>query len=160
MSNSVYDSDELDVPVTFGHRPVGVPGDLRPAWRVGLILLAMKRCCVGGRTSFARLHLLSWTSLDSRSGTDLLTTLSEGVRSGVPLVRVEPALNRAVDRAVGAGLLIREGGTRVALTPAGVEAARLVDSNPDVYKREREYLKQLGRRVTESFVKQLFSRRG
>lgn len=148
---------ELNVPFTFKQRPVAVPPDLRPGWRLGLVLLILRKCCKNGRSSFARLHVLNWASRTTETQRALLSVLDAVSRPDAIVVRIEPALNRAVDLASGKGLLRRIGGDRVELTPAGVLAAEQVDQNENVFHEERQYLSSIGRRATENVVNQLFS---
>jgi hypothetical protein len=148
---------ELNVPFTFKQRPLAIPPDLRPEWRVGMVLLILKKCCRGYRSSFARLHVLSWASRTPENGLALREVINHQLRPDALLVRIEPALNRAVDLAAGEGLLKRVTGDRVELTPAGVLAAEGIDKNEDIFTVEREYLTGLGRKVTEDSINQLFS---
>src|ERR1043165_5982080 len=95
-SKLLMDIPELRSPFVFRRRPVSIPADLRPAWRIGLILLLLKKCCRQGKTSLTRLHVLSWGFI-SREGQSQLTAAATGRLAPDSLViRFEPFLLQAV----------------------------------------------------------------
>jgi len=148
---------ELDAPFVFNRRATAVPGDLRPLWRINLVLLLLRKCCRGGRSSFARLHVLSWASLSPENRNLLVRVLDEEETVESLVVRVEPSLNRAVDFAIGEGFVRRVTGNRYELTPAGVARANALVDAEDCLDGEKAFVEQVGRRVTESLVNDLFA---
>lgn len=152
-----FEIPELDAPFVFNRRATAVPGDLRPLWRIDLVLLMLRKCCRGGRSSFARLHVLSWASLSPESRSLLVRMLDKEETVESLIVRVEPSLNRAVDLAIGEGLIRRVNGNRYELTPAGVARADTLVETEDCLDEEKAFVEQVGRRVTESLVNELFA---
>ena len=148
---------ELNVPFTFRKRPIAIPADLRPSWRVGLVLLILRKCCREGRASFARLHVLNWAARTPENQQALLDVVNKQIKPDTLVVRIEPALNRAVDLGSGEGLFQRVGGDRVELTLQGARVADELEQDQTLFQRERVYLSSLGRKVTESLVDRLFS---
>lgn len=148
---------ELDVPFVFARRPTAVPGDLRPLWRMNLVVLLLRKCCRSNRSSFARLHVLSWACLSEENRSTLLRVLNKTEDFDALVVRVEPSLNRAVDYAIGEGLLRRVGGDKFELTPHGVTSADELSALEDCLVPEKEFMTQLGKRVTETLVNELFA---
>lgn len=147
---------ELDTQFVFNQRPESIPGDLRPLWRIGLVLLMLHMASWGKKSSFGRLHVLNW-ALRSDEGRDALLGILNGrLLPGTVVVRIEPSLNRAVDFAHGEGLLRRVGGDRVELTSTGEAEARRILQQDDLFANEREYLKQVGKKLTETLVAELF----
>lgn len=153
-----FEIPELDTPFVFNGRPESIPGDLRPLWRIGVLLLMLYMASWGKKSSFGRLHVLNW-ALRSDEGRDALLGILEGrLNPGTVVVRIEPSLNRAVDFAHGEGLLKKVGGDRVQLTSTGeAEAKRILDQD-ELFARERRYLEQVGKRLTEALVTDLFGR--
>ena len=147
---------ELNIPFVFRERPEAIPGDLRPLWRIGLLLLMLYMASRGGKSSFGRLHVLNW-AIRSKEGRDALLRVLEGrLYPGMVVVRIEPSLNRAVDLAHGEGLVKRVRGDRIELTARGqVEAIRILE-HKKLYASEREYLNIVAKRVTEKLVTELF----
>lgn len=147
---------ELRVPFVFRLRPVSIPADLRPAWRIGLIVLLLKTCCLRGRSTLTRLHVLSWGFV-SPEGTSQLTAAASGTLSPDSLViRFEPFLLQAVDYAVGEGLIRRDGGGTIELTELGRRLAEELEGNASVFAPEKEVMARLRTRVTEDLVKRMF----
>lgn len=146
----------LDTPFIFRGRPEAIPGDLRPLWRVGLVLLMLGLASRGGRSSFARLHVLNW-ALRTKEGRDALLSVFEGRRDpSVVVVRIEPSLNRAVDFAHGAGLLEKEKGRAISLTEPGKAKVKQILKDEYLFRSERLFLASIGKRLTEKLVNELF----
>src|SRR5258705_12942506 len=96
-----FEIPELKVEFVFRQRPLAIPGDLRPTWRIALIALLLKNCCRGGRSSFARLHVLSWGIRTQQSQSDLRAAAAGNVPLSSVIVRFDPFLDRAIDFAIG-----------------------------------------------------------
>ncbi len=147
---------ELNIRFIFKERPEAIPGDLRPLWRIGLVLLMLHTASRGGTSSFGRLHVLNW-ALRSEEGRDALLRILDGqLFPGTVVVRIEPSLNRAVDYAHGEGLVRRVEGNRIELTARGEAEAKRILGHEMLYQSEREFLGAIGKRVTENLVKRLF----
>jgi hypothetical protein len=69
------------------------------------------------------------------------------------VVRYDPSLDRAIDLALGNGLLMRRGGGILALTGTGKSFVELL-GNSNVLKTERDFLSDV-RPVKQAFVEQL-----
>lgn len=142
---------ELDAPFTFQKRPVALPGDLRPDWRLAVLVLILRRCCRNGQSTLRRLHVLNWAIRSARGREAFLRRLSGENYPDEVLVRYEPALNRAIDLARGLGLVTRISGNRVRLTLAGSRLADDVDELKDVLVEEKMFLARIRGQVTETF---------
>ena len=151
-----FEIPELASLFIFQQRPIDLPGDLRPVWRIGLIVLLLKTCCRQSRARFRQLHVLNWgvRNPDNRKA------LEEAVNGQVPfdtvLVRIEPSLNRAVDLALGEGLLQRNAGDQIELTKKGLELAEAIEKDSNLYRPERDFMGRIKKRVTETLVDSFF----
>jgi hypothetical protein len=147
---------ELNTPFVFRERPEAIPGDLRPLWRIGILLLMLHIASRGAKSSFGRLHVLNW-ALRSKEGREALLDILNGrLFPGTVVVRIEPSLNRAVDLANGEGLVRRVHGNRIELTARGQNEAAKIMKHAGIFESERAYLKRVGKRVTEKLVTELF----
>lgn len=155
----MIDTPELKTNFLFRDRPLAIPGDLRPAWRIGLLVLLIRHCCRGGKTSIARLHVLNWAMRSKRNKTDLEAAIGGDFRPERLIVRFDPFLNRALDFAIGEGLIYLEGGKSVVLTPDGVTFANELDHEESLYKTEKQFIVSLKQRLTETLVNQMFQRK-
>ena len=149
---------ELDSPILFRARPVAIPADLRPLWRMRAVLLLRRKCCRQGRSSLARIHVLNWALRTSEAGRQLVQAIEGTVSPDAVLVRIEPSLNRAVDLARGHGLIRQVGGDRIELTPGGRQFAETILNDPVVFGREKHFCERIGLHATEAFVNRIFNR--
>jgi hypothetical protein len=138
---------------SFRRRPVPVPGDLRIAWRVALIM-AMLGSSRANRASLAKLHIINDAI---RSGQqDRLKTILSGTHAAVPFnLRVEPAFARAVDFVVGERMAIwtkATGRAALQLTKTGIDAATAVMGVEDTLVEERAAVAELAKLITETRV--------
>ena len=83
----------------FTARPTAIPPDLRPVWRMTILVLFLQRCCRQGKSSLKKLHVLNWAIRHPASRQTLLDVLDGRARPDRAIVRFDPALNRALDLA-------------------------------------------------------------
>jgi hypothetical protein len=145
------DYDILDVKFKFKKRPLDLPGDLRPNWRVPLLLTMLYYCCRGGKSSLYKLHLLNWTMRDQQRQHALLSSLTDAPQYDGICVQVEPSFIQAILFAAGEGLLERLDKSRVKITEAGVTFVKEVERE-DCLAIERQFLKSVGMKLTEEWV--------
>lgn len=142
---------------SFVRRPVPVPGDLRIAWRLALLLL-MLRSSRSNKASLAKLHVLNSavrSSVARQKLNDIILSLEAPMNWQL---RVEPALGRAIDFLVGEKLAEWTevaGRSGLVLTMPGVDAADGILGNKDVLTIEKDFLEATARKVTETFVTKL-----
>ena len=155
MEEAIGILDALSAKFTFRRRPVPVPADLRPDWRISLLVLILRKCCRDGQSSLRRLHVLSWAIRGRESREAFVERLNGQTAPDEVLVRFEPALNRAIDLARGYGLIVRVSGNKVRLTLRGTQFADELERLTDVLSEERTFLSRLGKGVTEQAVQRL-----
>ncbi len=126
------DIPEFNVPFVFRDQPTAIKGDLRPLWRMCLVVLLMRKCCRSNRTSHAKLHVLNWAMLDEDNRAKLLNLTKSASDPTDILVRIEPFLNVAVNYAQGEGLIKQENGNRLVLTTRGVTLALRTSKTPSL----------------------------
>ncbi|BDG10794.1 hypothetical protein AMPC_39070 [Anaeromyxobacter paludicola] len=71
------------------------------------------------------------------------------------VVRFDPTLNRAMEYAVAEGLVERMSEARVKITDKGRKLARDIDRSTDCLAAERAFLDEIGKSVTDKFVREL-----
>jgi hypothetical protein len=138
----------LDGPFELRSRPEPVPGDLRLAWGIALVILILGRSR-GKRASLQKLHFMAH-STRTREARDEAKHVFEGrVGTSTLVVRVEPWLNRALAFAHAAGLVALEQGRYAKLTAEGIAALQKISATESVLSEERAFLDTLGPRATE-----------
>lgn len=82
----------LDIPFVFKRRPAPVPGDLRPAWRIALILLILFQSRQK-KASLRKLHVISWAARSPINRAALIRYSKNDIPKDQIIPRVEPSLN-------------------------------------------------------------------
>lgn len=159
MVNDLTDVDALkafNTTILFRTRPIHLPADLRPTWRIGLIAIMLKKACLQSRSSLQRLHVLNW----GMSSVETRLSLQRAVRGdALPdsiLVRFDPFLSRAIDFAIGERLVVRRGGKAIELSASGKLLAEEIVAIEGVYAIERQFLQSVGYAITEKLVTSMF----
>ncbi len=147
---------ELETDFVFRRRPLAIPGDLRPTWKIALLVLLLKNCCRGSRTSLSRLHVLSWALSAPDSQAALLAALSGQLDPRSLIVRFDPFLERALQYAIGEGLVIHWRGKAVELTPMGKRLAAEIIATEDLFNSEKKFLALIGQDLSEKLVNRMF----
>lgn len=128
-----------------------IPADLRRSWRVGLAVL-MLAASRSGRATRDKLLLINYAISTTAAQAALLDVL-RGDRSPFFLgLRADPALGRALDFAIGLGLLRPAGANRVELTEAGMRLAQQLNEDTTLYPKEKELLKAVRSLASEKRV--------
>lgn len=143
----------LNIPFHFSRQPSPIPPNLRPERRVPLTLLLVAKCH-GSGASWKSLQLLNWIVRDARHA-ELVSEL-RGRRdiSEQPVIRFEPALDRALDIAVGFGFLEQKSSRVFRLTDAGRRIVELL-SESEAFSQERAILQRLHGKLTATEVARL-----
>lgn len=141
--------------MVFTDRGDALLADMRPLWRMALILLALRRCGYGKKMSMAKLYVLNWAVRSEDTRSRFLRAIESGAAPDDLVIRFEPALMRAVSLAVGEGLLDIEKGKNVRLTAAGDAFAAEIEQDGECFKAEKEYLASLKGRVFEKDIQRL-----
>ncbi|MDH1679855.1 hypothetical protein [Comamonas aquatica] len=150
---------ELDAAFIFRRRPVALPGDLRPTWRIGLLVLLLSQCCRQQRSSLTRMHVLNWAARSEVNHADLTALIAGRLPPDQLIVRFDPACNRAIDFAIGEGLLKRVDGSRIELTESGKALAEEISKDSEVYVTEKKLAGAIKQKVSETLVDNIFGAR-
>lgn len=150
---------ELDAAFIFRRRPVALPGDLRPTWRIGLLVLLLSRCCRQQRSSLTRMHVLNLAARSEVNHAYLTALIAGRLSPDQLIVRFDPACNRAIDFAIGEGLLKRVDGSRIELTESGKALAEEISNDSEVYVTEKKLAGAIKQKASETLVDNIFGAR-
>lgn len=144
----------------FRARPVALPPELRPEWRISLLLLTLRITGRSSKSSLKKLHVLNWVARHEVDRVQFLRVLSGDAAAETLMIRFDPALNRALEFAIAEKLITFErptsGGLNVVLTSQGVESAALLDGIKDCFVSEKVFLKEVGK-VSESTIENILN---
>jgi hypothetical protein len=143
----------LRVPFTFTRRPVSIAADLRPLWRISIICLILQHCRMTAAT-LVQLHVLNWALRDQTTRAAFLDALRGGL-TDAPIVRIDPSLNRAVDLAIGEGLVNRSSQGRLVLGQRGATLAQRVLSDDAIFVDEKAFFEEVGGKISGAMIDRL-----
>ena len=150
MSSSLRDV-LLDGPFELTARPEPIPGDLRLAWGIALVVLILGRSRAK-RASLQKLHFMAH-SARTRTTRDQAKRLFAGTLSSADMVvRVEPWLNRAIAFATAARLISLEHGGHARLTDSGIETFEKISSTEALMVEEKAFINAVARQATEGAI--------
>lgn len=153
------DLTDFDTSFSFQRRPISLPGDLRPTWRIGLLVILLSQCCRQQRSSLTRLHVLSWAVRSKANHDDLLSLVNHALPPDALIVRFDPAVNRAIDLAIGERLINRVDGSRIELSDSGRGFAKEIFSDEQLYLTEKALIASIRHKVSEAVVDEIFGKR-
>jgi hypothetical protein len=171
MTQTTLD-EVLDVPFTFRRRPRGLPCAMRPAWRLHVLVLVLDQCWAG-KASLEQLHVLNW-AIRSEDTRQLFLQFIKGMRApNQIIVRYDPSLSRAIDFAFAEKIvtrheqqlsLLKEEDSekkappyRILLSARGRTLVQAIKAMEDAFVVEKEFLKAIGKKVTQQQVESLFT---
>lgn len=150
--------NKFDVPLIFRSRPESIPGDLRPAWRIGVAILMLHLASRSQKASLGKIHILNWAIQSQDNQISLLKIIDGQLSPDTIIIRVEPSLNRALDLARGEGLIEYVSDKNVQLTSQGRVIASHIMEKTELFVNEKKFLTAIGKNnITEQFVSRLFS---
>jgi hypothetical protein len=141
----------LDGPFELTSRPEPLPGDLRLAWGIALVILILGRSR-GKRVSLQKLHFMAHSARTRETREEVKRVFNGDLSSADLVVRVEPWLNRAVAFAKAAGLVDMENGRHVKLTEDGIATLDRISSAESVMVEEKAFLAVIAPRATEAAI--------
>ncbi len=144
----------LDGPFELTSRPEPVPGDLRLAWGMALVILILGRSR-GKRASLQKLHFMAYSTRTRETRQETARVLEGHVATSTLVVRVEPWLNRALAFAHAAGLVALENGRHAKLTEKGISALEQISTAESVLSEEKAFLAACGSRATEAAIERI-----
>jgi hypothetical protein len=160
----------LDVPFTFKRRPVPLPGDMRPVWRLHVLVLLLEQCW-GGKATHQQLHVLNWAIRTEETRAAFLQFVHGHRSPNQIIVRYDPSLNRSVDFAFAEGIathheegpdLLGEESSRsrtyrIMLTKKGRDLLAVIRDMKECLVVEKEFLSAVGKKVTQQQVESVFT---
>ncbi|WP_280159450.1 hypothetical protein P5491_012830 [Priestia megaterium] len=145
--------------ISFQKRPIPLSADYRPLYKIIQLLLVLNVCSHQETASLLKLHLFSWM-MSTKEGMDKITQLIVDNRlEKIPLWRLEPSLNRALNFAVGENLLMQKNG-KYKLSEKGKILVQDVLKDKELMKIEKTFLTTVGKKITEKKVKELSEKWG
>jgi len=145
----MYSIDNL--PIIFRSKNIPIPSGYRPLYKLSIILLILKFCCRGKKSSLLRIQLFSWALKSVESKDRFWEIVTEEINGSI--WTLDPTIIRAINFGIGERLLERVS-TSVKLTQKGIKLVKDITDN-DMMIKEIDFMKQVGFQVTESKITEM-----
>lgn len=146
--------------IKFYDRPVAVPYSYRILYKVSQIILILGTICKRGGCSSLKLHIVS-NALLSKNVLDELNKVLDNKTSILPVVRFEPALNRAINYAVADDLVeIQKSNSKLRLTEKGKKIYNEIIENNDIMILEKNELNIIKNKINDDVINKILEKWG
>lgn len=141
--------------IIFDAKPDAVPYNYRISYKVSQICLILYKSCWGkSGCSPVKLHMIAF-ALSSRETMERLIDFTQSECALPPIVRFDPAVNRAVSFAIADGLIIQSANGKYVLTDKGRRLVTEIEKDSEVLVVEKRDLTSLSKKLTEEKIKRL-----
>jgi hypothetical protein len=139
----------LDVPFNFKRRPIPLAADERLAYRLAILLLLLRDCSRGNKSTLKRLHFLDWAvqESDRAAAVKEMTGLGD---LGRTIIRYDPLVDTAL-RFAAAEKLVTIDAARIELTDSGSAFLKAIDAEADLLSEEKAAMRTLRKHVLEGW---------
>ena len=141
--------------VNFDPKPDPVPYNYRISYKVSQICLVLSKTCrKKSGCSPLKLHIISFALSSNELMTELLNYVN-GNTHNFPVIRFDPAINRAVSFSLSDGLIDSLPSGKYTLSEKGNKLIEVIDKDNSVLKKEKQHLEMLSRKLTDDKINSL-----
>lgn len=140
--------------LSFVKRPISIPADYRPMYKIAIIVLILKYCCRASKSSLLKLHLFSWALTSKRHALLLSEYINDGYKGDFSIWGIEPALNRALQLATAEKICeIIDGKNYVLTNDIGLKFYNKIAADKELFNEEKTFLLSIGKsKITDSKI--------
>ncbi len=122
----------------------GTPLDpeLRPLWRISLLVLILSKLCSGDKANSKKIQAL-YSLISSEKKRKAYPRFDEGEHPNESInIRFDPLVDRALDMGVGYGFFELDDSKRICLTQKGKNFGKKIEADSNLFIIENNYMKQ------------------
>ena len=139
--------------LSFTKRPIPLPAEYRPMYKIALIVMILKYCCRGESTNLWKLHLFSWALASEKNMKELRDYVTSNFTTDFSVWGIEPALNRALQLAVAENIRDIVKGKNYKLTEKGKMFFGMIKADTELFEIEKSFLTFIGKsHITDSRI--------
>jgi|SRR6185437_5450332 len=131
--------------LSFTKRPIPLPAEYRPMYKIAIIVIILKLCCRGETSTLLKLHLFSWALASQKHMKELNDFIRSNYTNEFSVWGIEPALNRALQLAVGENICEIVYGKNYKLTEKGNVFFELINGDKELFEIEKSFLSSIGK---------------
>ena len=144
--------------ITFSKKPISIPPEYRPSYSIALIVLILKICCQGSKSSLLKLHLINWALKSNENKISLKKFILSNYTESSKTWGIEPSLNRAINYSVHEGICTITNG-KYQLLEKGELFYTIIVENPEYLNEEIDFLNFLGKRkITDNRIDSIYKK--
>jgi hypothetical protein len=149
MGNNYILSNEIE----FIAKPEAVPYNYRISYKIAQLLLIISLCCRGG-CSLIKLNMISIAMCTQKEKKQLLDFSNDKLVE-IPIIRFDPAVNRAMLFALSEELITQQKDGKYKLSLKGKKFVDLIKSDNELMETEKRFLSELSIKLTEEKIKNI-----
>jgi hypothetical protein len=139
--------------LSFTKRPIPIPADYRPMYKIALIVLILRLCCRAETSTLLKLHLFSWALTSESNLLKLRDYVTNNFQTDFSVWGIEPALNRALQFAIAENICEVVNGKNYKLTEKGIRFYELINAENDLFDKEKIFLNFIGKnKITDNRI--------
>ena len=139
----------------FTQRPIPIPVDYRPLYKISIIILVLKLCCRDNASTLLKLHLFSWILKSDSNMNVMRNYIVSNYKKEIEFWNIEPALNRALQFAVADGLCEMTSTKKYKLKEKGESFYNSIIES-ESFTKEIGFLKFVGKnKITDSRIDEM-----
>lgn len=139
--------------LTFTQRPIPIPADYRPMYKIALLVLILRLCCRAETSTLLKLHLFSWALASDKNSKKVLDFVKSNFQTDFSIWGIEPALNRALQFAIADNICEVVNGKAYKLTEKGFKFYELIKGDKELFGKEKAFLNFIGKsKITDSRI--------
>lgn len=136
--------------LSFEPKPQPVPANVRPVFRIALIVLVLQLNCRNSTASLFKLQFFNWLLKNAALRDSTEAQLQGQTIFSLAYIHLDPMVNLALKYALADQLVCLTSGVKYQLTPKGHDFAnRILRDDPTVLADERLVLERIGQRISE-----------
>jgi hypothetical protein len=145
--------------LSFTKRPIPLPAEYRPMYKIALIVMVLKNCCRAETSNLLKLHLFSWALASEKNIKELRDYVTSNFKTDFSVWGIEPALNRALQLAVAENICEVINGKNYKLTEKGNKFYKMIESDSELFDLEKSFLIFIGKNsITDSRINAMTQR--
>lgn len=139
--------------LSFTQRPIPIPADYRPMYKIALIVIILRLCCRAETSNLLKLHLFSWALSSDKNLSKLREYVTSNFQSDFSVWGIEPALNRALQLAIAENICEVVGGKNYKLTEKGFRFYEMINGDRELFEKEKVFLNFIGKsKITDNRI--------
>lgn len=140
----------------FERKPISLPPDLRPMWKISQIMLVIKVASRKERASILKLQVFNWALASNENMRQMKNLILSNAENYLVFIHIDPSVNRAIEFGIGEFFFDLSENGYISLTEKGNLWINNVIKQPDLFINEKEFLNTIGKRISETLVRNIF----